>query len=188
MLYLGGFWSQNILIIHFLYQILVFFIEILDPTLVDEGDDVYLLCMFLQKNWTSFSRFSSWSSMNLAVVPFLHWIVIIITIMVFYKSSILVSSLHMFWFSHHDCLLPEELHEPPLHFKPDISRGVEEEGQKCQVERNPLKKTHLYKKKHFSPFLPDSMSCRQCSRSSRPGVNQPSISIQSNKGKWKSCE
>ena len=51
----------------------------------------------------------------------------------------------------------------------------------------PTGNTHLHKK-HFSTFLPDSMSCRQCSRSSRPGVNQPSISIQSNKGKWKSCE
>ena len=80
-----GFDFFYVLIIHFFYQIL--FIEILNPTLVEEGDDVYLLCMFLQKNWTSFSRFSSWSSMNLAVVPFLHWIVIIIiiiTIMVFY--------------------------------------------------------------------------------------------------------
>ena len=38
-----------------------------------------------------------------------------------------------------DVSSPKELHEPTLHFKPDIAREVEEERQKGQVKGDPLK-------------------------------------------------
>ena len=34
--------------------------------------------------------------------------------------------------------LSEELHQPPLHLEPDVAGQIEEKGEECEIEGNPL--------------------------------------------------
>ena len=82
-------------------------------------DYYYLLWIFLQKNWTNFSLFSSWSSMNLE--KYIFWW--------FLKPLSL---------SPGSCSLSKQFHQPSFHFEPNVSWKIEEEGKEGEIQGHPL--------------------------------------------------
>ena len=88
----------------------------------------YLLWILRQKNWTSFSLFSSWSSMNL------QW----------EEATMLDMFKAWIWScpNYYDVpgggSLSKKLHQTTLHHQPKASWHVEDNSQKYEVKWNPL--------------------------------------------------
>lgn len=90
----------------------------------------YLLWILRQKNWTNFSLFSSWSSMNLKQRN------VMITLNTDHPYGLPCT---IFFIS-----LPgggsfaKEFHETTLHHQPEASRHVKDDGKEDEVQGDPL--------------------------------------------------